>query len=58
MCVKEFYSVVRSMMTAPINQNLWVLRNYHELGDYYEWVLVAYLGRHLTAIRARTFRMK
>ena len=35
-------------MTTPINQNLRVLGNYHEFGDYYEWILVGYLGRHLT----------
>ena len=39
----------RSMMTTPIYQNLWVLENYHELGDYHEWVLEAYLGRYLKA---------
>jgi len=48
MCGKEFSSGVRAMMTTPINQNLRVLGNYHEFGDYYEWVLVAYLGKHLT----------
>ena len=39
----------RSMTTTLINQNLRVLGNYHELGDYHEWVLVAYLGRYLKA---------
>ena len=37
------------MMTTPINQNLRVLGNYHDLGDYPEWVLMAFIGRHLTA---------
>jgi len=46
---REFHSMGRSMMTTRINQNLWVLENYHELGDYHEWVLVAYLGRYLKA---------
>jgi len=46
---RGFHSMGRSMMTTPIYQNLWVLENYHELGDYHEWVLEAYLGRYLKA---------
>jgi len=37
MCGKEFYSVVMSMMTTLINQNLRVLGDYYKLGDYHEW---------------------
>jgi len=37
------------MMTTSTSQNLRVLGNFHEIGDYHEWVLVTYLGRHLIA---------
>jgi len=28
-------------------KKIWVLGTYQELGDYHEWVLVAYLERYL-----------
>jgi len=30
-----------------VEKKIWVLGTYQELGDYHEWVLVAYLERYL-----------
>ena len=37
----------RSTLGDVWKKKIWVLGTYQELGDYHEWVLVAYLERYL-----------